>query len=164
MPRDCVGLLIGRGGENISAIRKESGANCHVDQKQDEETRTIVTIIGSPEAIIKAKKLIFKKIGKIGITNFDVSESNRTDTAEEEAILAKHDEMVSRLKKLQKKSSKSGNSSVSCSSSFNETCSLHHQKMSSFCIQDLVVVCHKCLLYGDHKFHESLALEIEENR
>ena len=70
MPRDCVGLLIGRGGENISAIRKESGANCHVDQKQDEETRTIVTIIGSPEAIIKAKELIFKGIGKIGITNF----------------------------------------------------------------------------------------------
>ena len=126
--------------------------------------RTIVTIIGSPEAIIKAKELIFKKIGKIGITNFDVSESNRTDTTEEEAILAKHDELVSRLKKLQKKSSKSGNSSVSCSSSFNETCSLHHQKMSSFCIQDSLVVCHKCLLYGDHKFHESLDLEIEENR
>ena len=162
MPQYCVGQLIGRGGENISAIRKESGAHCYIDQKQDEETSTIVTISGSPEAVIKAKGLIFKKIGKIGITNFDVSECNRsTDTAKDAALLAKHDELVRKLKNVQKKSYKIGNSSVD---EKLETCSLHHQKMSSFCIQDSVVVCHKCLLYGDHKFHESLDLEIEENR
>ena len=43
-------------------------------------------------------------------------------------------------------------------------CPLHCQKMLSFCLQDLVIVCHKCLLYGNHKFHESLDLESEENR
>ena len=106
--------------------------------------------------------MIFKKIGKIGITNFDGSECIRsTDTAKDAALLAKHDELVRKLKNVQKKSYKIGNRSVD---EKLETCSLHHQKMSSFCIQDSVVVCHKCLLYGDHKFHESLDLEIEENR
>ena len=49
--------------------------------------------------------------------------------------------------------------------SFNVVmCPLHHQEMLSFCLQDKVIVCHKCLLYGDHKFHESLDLEISENK
>ena len=96
----------------------------------------------------------------IRTTNFDVSESS-ISTEVVVKVTNKHDELVRKLKEVQEM--KSSKSSRSIEEDFG-TCSLHHQKMNSFCIQDVAVVCHKCLLYGDHKFHESLDLECEEDR
>ena len=109
--------------------------------------------------------MIYKRIGWTGSPSFDVTESSRTNEVKVvDKASKKHDQLVRKLNEV--KTSKSRRSSVGYDNSIEDfgTCSLHHQKMFSFCIQDVEVVCHKCLLYGDHKFHESLDLEDEEDR
>lgn len=58
--QDYVGMLIGKGGANVQAMSRESGAKIDISSRDDEArqaTRT-VTITGSPEAVEKAVSLV----------------------------------------------------------------------------------------------------------
>ena len=72
-----------------------------------------------------------------------------------------YDDHAKRMTRNQSFRSSTGTSAISDEDP--GICPLHLQKMLFFCLEDLVKVCHKCLLYGNHKFHESLDLEDEEN-
>ena len=90
-------------------------------------------------------------------------------------IIRKQNQLVNKLKRAKAlaasrnassaDSSKASSVVVESSKSMIEmVCSEHQQKMSSFCLEDSLMVCLKCLLYGKHKGHESLDLDEEESR
>ncbi|CAI2365333.1 unnamed protein product [Moneuplotes crassus] len=59
VPNECVGLIIGRGGETIRHLQVESGAKIQVAKKEVENTSMRnVFIEGPPEKYEKARKLI----------------------------------------------------------------------------------------------------------
>ncbi|VDO94038.1 unnamed protein product, partial [Soboliphyme baturini] len=71
VPDNCVGLIIGRGGENISAIQNDSGCRIQMSQSTpvpDDSGRMMrsCTLTGSPISIEKAKCLMEAIIMKAG--------------------------------------------------------------------------------------------------
>jgi len=66
VPNLCVGKIIGKGGETISGIRNQSGADVKVDQDQRTGADRRVTLSGSPEAVAKAKQMIQEVINQMG--------------------------------------------------------------------------------------------------
>ena len=89
--------------------------------------------------------------------------------------IKKQTQLVNKLKRakalatsrnaLSGESSKTSSVMVESSKPMMEmVCSEHQLKMSSFCLEDSLMVCLKCLLYGEHKGHESLDLDEEESR
>merc|ERR1719320_843908 len=64
VPGNKVGLVMGKGGETISAICRESGAHCQVDKNAPEGAREKnIVLKGPPEAIERAKQMIYEKVG-----------------------------------------------------------------------------------------------------
>jgi len=63
VPPECAGTLIGRGGDTVNAISRETGARIDVS-KDDKDTSRIVTISGSAEAIERAAKAVEDVIGR----------------------------------------------------------------------------------------------------
>ena len=64
VPCNKVGLVMGKGGETISAICRESGAHCQLDKFAPEGAREKnIVIKGSPESIERAKQMIYEKVG-----------------------------------------------------------------------------------------------------
>ena len=64
VPGNKVGLVMGKGGETISAICRDSGAHCQVDKNAPEGAREKnIVIKGPPEAIERAKQMIYEKVG-----------------------------------------------------------------------------------------------------
>ena len=43
-------------------------------------------------------------------------------------------------------------------------CDDHSKRKDQYCLDDKILVCLKCLLYGLHKNHNSLDLEVEKDR
>ena len=62
LPNDAIGALIGKGGETIGRIQKESGARLEVG-KEGEKERPVV-ISGSSDAIDRARRLIDETLGR----------------------------------------------------------------------------------------------------
>merc|ERR1719341_287004 len=64
VPGNKVGLVMGKGGETISAICRESGAHCQVDKNAPEGAREKnIVLKGPPEAIERARQMIYEKVG-----------------------------------------------------------------------------------------------------
>merc|ERR1719312_1734315 len=64
VPGNKVGLVMGKGGETISAICRDSGAHCQVDKNAPEGAREKnIVIKGNPESIERAKQMIYEKVG-----------------------------------------------------------------------------------------------------
>lgn len=63
IPGNKVGLIIGKGGETITALQTKSGAKIILDSQERTSNDKTVTIQGSPAAISKAKELIKEVIG-----------------------------------------------------------------------------------------------------
>ena len=64
VPGNKVGLVMGKGGETISAICRDSGAHCQVDKNAPEGAREKnIVLKGPPEAIERAKQMIYEKVG-----------------------------------------------------------------------------------------------------
>jgi len=55
VPDNMVGLLIGRGGENITRMQQESGCKIQMSQDNQGQPTRLCTLTGSPEAIVAAK-------------------------------------------------------------------------------------------------------------
>ncbi|CAE7404088.1 Khsrp, partial [Symbiodinium pilosum] len=66
VPHELIGMLIGRGGETIKDLKKESGARIDIAKEADEEgcTERQVHITGPPECVEFAKKMIEDMLGK----------------------------------------------------------------------------------------------------
>ncbi|CAE7852645.1 RPL4A [Symbiodinium sp. KB8] len=66
VPHELIGMLIGRGGETIKDLKKESGARIDIAKEADEEGSTDrqVHITGPPECVEFAKKMIEDMLGK----------------------------------------------------------------------------------------------------
>ncbi|CAO3591491.1 unnamed protein product [Absidia cylindrospora] len=63
IPKEFVGLIIGRGGETVRALQEESGARIVVDKYGDPHAdQKTLTIHGTPETIAIAKDLITEKV------------------------------------------------------------------------------------------------------
>ncbi|XP_033642992.1 far upstream element-binding protein 1-like isoform X1 [Asterias rubens] len=58
------GLIIGRGGANIQAIKGKSGARIEMTQRLNQEGDKIFTIQGTPEQIESAEQLIREKLSE----------------------------------------------------------------------------------------------------
>jgi far upstream element-binding protein len=59
VPNDCVGLIIGKGGETIRQLQQESGAKIQVARKEVTATNMRnVFVEGTPDRYEIAKKLI----------------------------------------------------------------------------------------------------------
>lgn len=58
MPNDCVGLIIGKGGETIRLLQNESGARIQVAKKESGQGMRNVYVEGSADKFEKAKQLI----------------------------------------------------------------------------------------------------------
>ena len=59
VPNDCVGLVIGKGGETIRTLQQESGAKIQVAKKEiPNSTLRNVFVEGPPDKYQKAKELI----------------------------------------------------------------------------------------------------------
>lgn len=70
VPHDLIGMLIGRGGETIKELKKESGARIDIlkepvdDGSTDRPADRVVNITGPPECVEYAKKMIEEMLGK----------------------------------------------------------------------------------------------------
>lgn len=64
VPHDVIGMLIGRGGETIKELKKESGAKIDINKEKPEDTDRIVSISGPPECVEHAKKMIDEMLEK----------------------------------------------------------------------------------------------------
>ena len=66
VPDDCVGRLIGRGGETINRIRQQSG--CRIDIAQNDGANTtglrVVTLSGDQSAIMRAQDMLRQKLAE----------------------------------------------------------------------------------------------------
>lgn len=62
VPDAMVGLIIGRGGEQISRLQGESKCKIQMDQESHDQIHRLCTLTGSLEAIAQAKELINKVI------------------------------------------------------------------------------------------------------
>ncbi|KAI8085992.1 uncharacterized protein BX664DRAFT_265084 [Halteromyces radiatus] len=63
IPKQMVGLIIGRGGETVRALQAESGARIVVDKYGDPHSdEKTLTLHGSPDKIAIAKDLIMEKV------------------------------------------------------------------------------------------------------
>jgi len=58
VPDNMVGLLIGRGGENITRMQQESSCKIQMSQDNQGQPTRLCTLTGSPEAIVAAKAQI----------------------------------------------------------------------------------------------------------
>ena len=59
MPNECVGLIIGKGGETIRQLQQESGAKIQVAKKEVGNTGIRnVFVEGTPDRYEHAKRLI----------------------------------------------------------------------------------------------------------
>ncbi|RWS28731.1 uncharacterized protein B4U80_06827 [Leptotrombidium deliense] len=58
VPKDSIGTVIGRGGENIKRIQNETRCRCHFEDFPDEEGNRNVVIRGTPENILEGKRAI----------------------------------------------------------------------------------------------------------
>lgn len=71
VPDNCVGLIIGRGGENITNIQNESGCKIQMSQNYSESMGKQMrgcTLTGTQSAIDKARKQLEQIIDKAGCT------------------------------------------------------------------------------------------------
>ncbi|CAE8738923.1 unnamed protein product, partial [Polarella glacialis] len=66
VPHELIGMLIGRGGETIKELKKESGARIDINKEpaEDNSTDRMVHISGPPECVEYAKKMIEEMLGK----------------------------------------------------------------------------------------------------
>ena len=66
VPHELIGMLIGRGGETIKDLKKESGARIDISKEPDEEGSSdrLVNITGPPECVEYAKKMVEEMLGK----------------------------------------------------------------------------------------------------
>eukprot|EP00931_Biecheleriopsis_adriatica_P113538 TRINITY_DN88612_c0_g1_i1.p1 TRINITY_DN88612_c0_g1~~TRINITY_DN88612_c0_g1_i1.p1 ORF type:complete len:162 (-),score=26.00 TRINITY_DN88612_c0_g1_i1:22-507(-) len=75
VPQDCVGMLIGRGGENVKSLTRESGAKIDVSRDSgDREGDRTVTITGNQESVAKATRMVEEVIGRTSAAD-EVSEA-----------------------------------------------------------------------------------------
>merc|ERR1719186_740685 len=67
VPANKTGLVIGKGGDTIQGISQQSGAHCEVDRNAppDAPEKTFI-IRGSPEAVERARNMIYEKVGRQG--------------------------------------------------------------------------------------------------
>lgn len=66
VPHELIGMLIGRGGETIKELKKESGARIDINKEPDDEGSQDrqVHITGPPECVEYAKKMVEEMLGK----------------------------------------------------------------------------------------------------
>ncbi|CAE8632907.1 unnamed protein product, partial [Polarella glacialis] len=63
--QEFVGMLIGKGGENVKSLSRDSGARIEVSRDDgDRDADRTVTIIGSREAVDKATRMVEEVAGK----------------------------------------------------------------------------------------------------
>ena len=60
VPHELVGMLIGKGGETIKDLKKESGARIDISKEPSTENSTdrLVHISGPPECVDYAKQMV----------------------------------------------------------------------------------------------------------
>ena len=66
VPDNMVGLIIGRGGEQITRLQAESGCKIQMSQDSQGMPHRLCTLTGSPEAISVARNLIDNIIANEG--------------------------------------------------------------------------------------------------
>merc|ERR1719456_2136541 len=66
VPHELIGMLIGRGGETIKEIKKESGARVDIQKEALEpgSPDRFVHITGPPECVEFAKKMVEDMLGR----------------------------------------------------------------------------------------------------
>ncbi|KAJ2707134.1 hypothetical protein FB645_000960 [Coemansia sp. IMI 203386] len=66
VPKEAVGVIIGRGGENIKLLQQASGARIQIIQGQDRSAPfKPVTISGDQQACLRARRMIEEKIQSV---------------------------------------------------------------------------------------------------
>lgn len=66
MPNECVGLIIGKGGETIRQLQQESGAKIQVAKKEMQNTGVRNVFVDGPsERYELAKKLIENIVNEV---------------------------------------------------------------------------------------------------
>ncbi|KAI9892106.1 MAG: hypothetical protein M1814_001812 [Vezdaea aestivalis] len=67
VPSSAVGMIIGKGGETIKEMQNQSGCKINVSpQSNPNETERSIGLIGTPDAIARAKALIEDKVEMVG--------------------------------------------------------------------------------------------------
>jgi len=66
VPQTCVSRLIGRGGETITAICNQSGADVKIRQETKELGYSIAVLTGRPEGVELAERLVMEKLVPVG--------------------------------------------------------------------------------------------------
>ena len=66
VPHELIGMLIGRGGETIKELKKESGARIDISKEPEEEgsQERLVHITGPPECVSYARRMVNEMLGK----------------------------------------------------------------------------------------------------
>ncbi|XP_018012959.1 far upstream element-binding protein 1 isoform X3 [Hyalella azteca] len=64
VPDKMVGLIIGRGGEQITRLQRESGAKIQMAQDSQGRPERLCTLSGTRDAIARARDLIFEIVNK----------------------------------------------------------------------------------------------------
>jgi polyribonucleotide nucleotidyltransferase len=68
VPKEKIGLVIGKGGETIKYIQGECNVTLKIDPHVDQNDERPVTITGTTEAIAMAKEHIFERVlGRKGL-------------------------------------------------------------------------------------------------
>ena len=70
MPKDKIGLVIGRGGDTIKQIQHEARCKLNIEQHTEADGDRIVTVTGTAEAIALARELINEKVGVVSVDVF----------------------------------------------------------------------------------------------
>ena len=64
VPSNKIGLILGKGHNNIKKIIEQSGAHCEIDKNAPTGCRDKNFVIrGSPDAVERAKNMILDKLG-----------------------------------------------------------------------------------------------------
>lgn len=69
VPKDKIGLVIGRGGDTIKQIQHEAKCKLNIEQNTEIDGDRIVTVTGTAEAIALARELINEKVGVVSQTD-----------------------------------------------------------------------------------------------
>ncbi|CAJ1384068.1 unnamed protein product [Effrenium voratum] len=99
VPHELIGMLIGRGGETIKELKKESGARIDICKEPDEEGSADrqVHITGPAECVEYAKKMIEDMLGKsregvrIKVEEEDIRESAELARSTQSTVYVPHE-------------------------------------------------------------------------
>ncbi|UYV73839.1 hypothetical protein LAZ67_11001072 [Cordylochernes scorpioides] len=82
IPNDLAGAIIGKGGQRIRKIRRESGAGINIDESQPGSNERVITISGTPQQIQMAQYLLQQNTVKVGSNEKLIAYGSGTITIE----------------------------------------------------------------------------------